>query len=252
METHRHDLVSYICSVCSTIPWILLMPEDLPAQPHHKSLDALITSTKTCRLCKLILHAAVSNYRRSLDPPEGQLRWKRFDTVGTIDNPATGAVRKITYVKELGECMVAHESDVCENRGGYFTNVSANMDWGMDFRFNRTYIIATGGNGRAGGVAPIEDEPINLEELRKLVPATHGVWVYGNHWNKGETANFDESIKDLTLNMVGIGARFGSSGLVFDVINNPTRSLHIRGSALSICTDEGNFLFSTWRIDGLT
>lgn len=138
METHRHNLVSYICSVCSTIPWILLMPEDLPAQPHHKSLDVLITSAKTCCLCKLTLHAAVSNYRRSLDPPMSQLRWKRFET-GTID-----AVRKIAYVKELGECMVTGESDVCENRGGYFTTV--NMDWSMDFQFYRAVIITTKGN----------------------------------------------------------------------------------------------------------
>jgi len=147
--------------------------------------------------------------------------------------------------------MVTDESDVCENRGGYFA--MENMNWSTDLHFSRAVIIAADVNEQAGGVAPIEDEPINLEELRKLVPATHGVWVYGNHWSKCETANFQESIKDPTLiNMVGIGARFGSSGLVLDAINNPTRSLHIRGSALSICMDEGNFLFSTWRIDGLT
>lgn len=69
----------------------------------------------------------------------------------------------------------------------------------------------------------------------------------------GARTDFQDDVKDLDLfNMVGFGARFGSSGLVLDAINNPTRSLHIRGSALSICTDEGSFLFSTWRIDVLT
>lgn len=179
METYRHELVSYLCSVCADIPWIMLMPEDLPAQLHHKSLDALITSCKTCALCKLVLHAAVSNYRRSLDQPEGQPRWRRFETIGMIDNPATGTVRKITYVKELGECMLIDESDVCgDNRGGYFT--STKMNWSTDLQFGRAVIIAATGPEKNEWVAPVEDEPINLEELRKLVPATYGVWVYGN------------------------------------------------------------------------
>ncbi|CZR60751.1 uncharacterized protein PAC_10647 [Phialocephala subalpina] len=237
-ETSRHDLISYLCSICANIPWIMLMPEDLPAQPHHKSLDTLITSSKICPLCKLVLHAAVSNYRRSLDQPKGEPHWIRFETIGAIDNPATGTVRKITYIKELGKCMVIDESDVCEdNRGGYFTSMK--MDWSTDLQFGRTVIIADTGQENHGLMAPVEDEPINLEELRKLVPATYGVWVHGNHWSKSGAANFEESVKDLTLiNMVGIGARFGSSGSVFDAINNPTQSLHIRGSALSICTDE--------------
>lgn len=138
--------------------------------------------------------------------------------------------------------MVTGESDVCvPNRGGYFD--TSRMEWDPKSRSNRTVIIATPNVQNDGGKAPVEDQSIDMEELRNLVPATYGVWVYGNHWSKNGAASFQESIKDLSaINMVGIGARFGSSGSVFDALNNPTRSLHIRGSGLSICTDEGEVL----------
>lgn len=86
-------------------------------------------------------------------------------------------MRSVASVKELGHYMVTSESDVCENGGGVFTMTK----WPRTTDNQLAMIIHI---KRAGPVAPIEGEPINLEELRKLVPATHGVWVYGNWWSK--------------------------------------------------------------------
>jgi hypothetical protein len=47
-----------ICAVCKTIPFTTLPLEEEPALPHHKSLNDLESSAKTCRLCLLLLRAA--------------------------------------------------------------------------------------------------------------------------------------------------------------------------------------------------
>jgi hypothetical protein len=234
MAPKAHELVQHACSVCSVVPWIMLPSEELEGYPHHKSLNALIASSETCLLCKFVLHAAVSNYRRSLELPKEQRRWRRFETVHTIDDAATGVLRKTAYVKELGQCMLSSESDVCESSCGYFTPME--MNWDTELNFGRAVITAVRPSKDATGVEPVEDAPIDFDELRKQVPDTNGVWVYGNYWSVGEPTGD----RDLShINLVGLGARFGTSGYIFDSINNPERHILIRGSALSVFSEEG-------------
>jgi len=72
--------------------------------------------------------------------------------------------------------MVSHESDVCEdNRGGYFT--LQKMNWSTDLQFGRTVIIAVTGPEKHGLMAPVEDEPINLEEFEEA--STRNLWRLG-------------------------------------------------------------------------
>ncbi|KAF2176839.1 HET-domain-containing protein [Zopfia rhizophila CBS 207.26] len=191
-----------LCDVCTHVPWILLPFEDHEGYPHHASLEALINSATTCAMCGIVLHAAVSNLRRSKEPPPGiRSWWKRYESVHTYQDVRSNALRRATYIKGLGPSMPTMQSDMV-----------------------------------------VEEIPIDLDELRTQVPKSMGIWLYGNYWSDPE-ANIQDVASQNRL--MGVGARFGKSNHMFDSINNPKEWIHIRGSALSIATDEGKSLVSS-------
>lgn len=217
----------FICALCANIPWLGLKTEDVPAHPHQASLDALILSAQTCKLCHLVLHAAVSNYRRS--DKDGQ-RWRRYEQVATMDQGST-TTRTATYAKELGQCMPDVESDLCDqSRGGCFATGKFGTYWAT--LAQQTVMIATAGLTGTSDEEPVEGAPLDIPLLRRQIPSGYATWLYGNFWAPKGT---DVS----QAQFVGVGARFGTSGHMFDAINNPERDVLIRGSALSVLTLDG-------------
>jgi hypothetical protein len=183
------------------------------------------------------LYAAVSNYRRSLTPQGNTYRWKRYEKVHTMDDPASGIIREAAYVKQLGPCKPRRESDHCPRRGGFFS--PARDDWDMNtpqLNVGGTVIRSLIGLEERSGEEPVEDAPIDLAELRREIPQGHGVWLYGNWWvpigPKGVHVDDPQCM--------GVGARFGATGHMFDSVNNPKRDILVRGSALSVLVEKSN------------
>jgi hypothetical protein len=131
-------------------------------------------SSKTCIFCKFVLHVAVSNYRRSLERPKNQYRWRRFESVH-IKDITTEELRESAHVKELRQCAISTESDDNpKDRGGYFT--PEKTEWDAKLWFNGITVIAKVlGLNNASGVKPVEDAPIDVDELRKHIPNTNSV-----------------------------------------------------------------------------
>lgn len=216
----------------------MLKSEDLPGHLHHASLDALLDSTRTCEVCDLILHAAVSNYRRSLEAPVGTHRWGRFETVHAPENSSSNILHRAAYVKGFGPCMPRMESD-CRG-GGYFQPTDRVANWNPEFQFGRTALLSMTDMTERTDEKPVEDEALDLVELKKEIPKSYGVWLYGNIWVRhgSDGSNLTD------LRYVGVGARFGSSGHIFHSINNTKGDVLIRGSALAICVEGSKLPFS--------
>ncbi|KAH7366605.1 heterokaryon incompatibility protein-domain-containing protein [Pyrenochaeta sp. MPI-SDFR-AT-0127] len=220
-----------LCEICDKVLWENLPFEDAIGHAHHASLDSLITSAETCTTCELVLHAAVSNLRRSQKRnPDARPCYTRYETVRTPDPQHTTRLRDVIYTKVLGPAMPVMESDVVTpGRGGYFTHVPT--EWSTEKSTPMTKIVAATGFVDAHDIEPVESETIDVQDLRKQVPQNMGVWLYGNWWaplNPKSDTQLD------SWYLMGIGARFGTSGHLFDSINNIERKLQIRGSALSV------------------
>jgi hypothetical protein len=246
--TFRHKIETELCAVCGNITWDRLLTEDLGAVRHHKSLDALLDSAKSCKLCKLILHAATSNYQRSLEDKDSKVpRWRRYETLDTITHPDSKDISKVVMVKEFGACSPTTESESTkpgDARGGWLSPLP--MDWtvGMESSSStRAVFIHIVNENKEVNVPPVEDRTIPSDTLKAIVPTNYGIWVYGNQWSMDDkVVSLNDCAKDLSkANLVGIGARFASSAFIGDAINNPKKHIHIRGSALSTARDDGWF-----------
>lgn len=133
------------------------------------------------------------------------------------------------------------ESDVITgDRGGFFTHVQ--FDWDTEMMYPNSVFARALGFTEAHNIEPVEAAVIDVDDLSARIPTNMGIWLYGNYWHQPEASEkpFDGWY------LMGIGARFGTSGHVFDSINNSKRSVHIRGSSLSLSVDDGEFL--AWRL----
>jgi hypothetical protein len=228
-----------ICSICAKVPWLDLNFEELEGYPHHSSLNALLASAQTCLLCQFVLHAAVSNYRRSLKLSGGKYRWRRFETVLTHESPSNPTIRKAAYVKEFGQCMPTQESDTGPKPWGLITPMEMG-DWDTNNVYGRTVVMKLTGMTENSNEEPVEDASVDLAELKKQIPSGHSIWLYGNYWTSEGPDSGDTS----DLRLVGIGARFGSTNHMFHSVNNPRGDVLIRGSALSIIAGDGKLLLT--------
>jgi hypothetical protein len=228
MDSKALSTATQICNICTKVPWLDLNFEDLEAYAHHSSLNALAASAQTCLLCKFVLHAAVSNYRRSLKLSGDKYRWRRYETVHTH-----------TYVKEFGQCMPTQESDTGPNPCGFITPIDMG-DWNYENLYGGPIFAAIAGKRNNSNEEPVEDVPLDLAELEKQIPSGHSIWLYGNYWSPEGHSSGDKS----ELCLVGIGARFGSTNHIFHSVNNPNQSVLIRGSALSIIADDGKLILT--------
>ncbi|KAI1384811.1 HET-domain-containing protein [Hypoxylon trugodes] len=213
------EIPEKVCSVCDRILWFELQPEDVLGTPHHTSRRNLEASAKSCRLCDLVLHAAIANYKDSRGRRNGKGYWRQFNAVKYHDGTS---VRDITYVKELGACMPVSATDY-------------NMGVG------RAVLAATGNIANDGMHVDDEREIRSLETLDiNEDETTHlPVWLYGNWW-----AEYKPSAPGDTapLRLMGVGARFGKTQSHLDALNNSPNQISLRGSYLGICTtDDGLF-----------
>jgi len=220
MASQRPFSTQRICGTCLKVPWNNLQPEDVRGNPHHLSREALEASARECRLCKLILRAAISNYRDSRDTRNGKGYWKQSLDVDYVED---SGVRKVTYVKDLGSCMPA-------------TNPN----------FHGRAIIGPTGHIDANGEHVMQDPLPDLEAL-EIQPSTSPmkVWLYSNWWCDGKPASDDDTSH---FRLMGIGVRYGSSQSIFDAINNVPDNIHLRGSAIGMCTNDGKCVIHTWEL----
>lgn len=220
MATAGKETPSRPCSVCESVVWFELQPEDVWGTPHHATRRALEASAKSCRLCSMILRAAISNYRDSQGRRSGKGYWRRFNAIKYHDG---SSVRDITYVKELGAYMPASLRD--DNKG-----------------FGRSILAATG-IITADGLHVDDDREVPNLELLKVgedESADLPVWLYGNWWSAREPSGPEDTSH---LRLMGVGARFGKTRSHFDAVNCKPDQAHIRGGSLGICTSDDS-LFS--------
>ncbi|KAI5853654.1 HET-domain-containing protein [Durotheca rogersii] len=205
-----------VCSVCDKILWFDLQPEDVYGTPHHTTRRALEVSAKSCRLCGMVLRAAVANYQDSRGRRHGKGYWRQFNA---IKYHSGATVTDITYVKEMGSCLPATSTDYNNNAVG------------------RAVLGATGNITADGGHVSDEREVPNLEALtvKEDESADMPVWLYGNWWAEKEPSGPDDTSH---LRLMGVGARFGKTQSISDALNCRPNQIHLRGSYLGICASD--------------
>lgn len=202
------------CQLCKSILWFQLQPEDLDATPHHKSRRALEQSAKECRLCAMVLRAAISNCRDSRDVRHGRGYWKVIHSLRIQDAP--GTIRNVMYTSHMGSSVPV---------GGPLWNAQ------------RPVIAPTGiFDDSLDHIASDEALPdmgsLDLNEPADGMP----VWLYGNWWAAGPPKGDGDSSH---LHFMGVGARFGPSPRISDAYDTKDGDAHLRGSAIRVCTTDG-------------
>jgi hypothetical protein len=207
----KGEEISRLCNICLKVPWDNLPMEDgLACYPHHRSRDALERSAKNCPGCKIILRAAIANWRDSRAIRGGKGYWRRFEKINYITEGSSG--QDIMYMKEYGSCMPA--------------------------KFGKGGVFAPTGSFDEDGEHVWRESLPALEALElESSTASMRVWLYGNWWSDPNEPLGKGKHSDLRL--VGIGARFGRSPSIQDAINNKPNDMHIRGSAVGVCTNDG-------------
>ncbi|KAI1375783.1 HET-domain-containing protein [Hypoxylon crocopeplum] len=204
-----------LCSVCDKVLWFEVQPEDVFGTAHHATRRALEESAKSCRLCGMILRAAISNYEEARGRRNNKGYWRQFNNIKYHDG---ASVRDITYIKELGSCLPV-----------------TSTDWNNDLG---RAVIAPTGNITADGTHVDDDRNVpNLESLtiNENETANLPVWVYGNWWAEREPKGPNDTSH---LRLMGVGARFGKTRSHFDAFNSKPDHVHLRGSYLAICGND--------------
>lgn len=217
-STTQPPKASSRCELCNSIVWFHLQPEDLPATPHHKSRRALEQSAKSCGLCNLVLRVAISNHQDSHGIRHGRGYWRVFYFIRIQE--ASGTVREVQYVKDMGSSPPIGES---------FSNPS-------DIS-GRAVICATGAFDANYDHIVSEEALPNMGNLDLSEPPDDmPVWLYGNWWGAGPSKGGGDSSH---LRFMGVGARFGRSPRIFDAWDTDNDQVHLRGSAIRVCTTDG-------------
>ncbi|KAL7626469.1 hypothetical protein AAE478_003241 [Parahypoxylon ruwenzoriense] len=213
------DIPARTCSVCNGVLWFELQPEDVYGTPHHGTRRALEASAKSCRLCDMVLRAAIANYQDSRGRRNGKGYWRQFNSIEYHDG---ATVTDITYVKELGACVPATSTDYNKSVGRAVLGPTGN--------------IAADGNHVDDNreVPDFEKLTINEDESADMP-----VWLYGNWWADDEPSAPGDTTH---LRLMGVGARFGKTQSHFDAFNCRPNQINLRGSHLGICaSDESLF-----------
>jgi len=165
----------------------------------------------------MILRAAISNYQDFRGTRHGKGYWRQFNAVKYHDQ---SGVRDVTYIKEMGACMPPTKTDFNKGPGG---------------------VIAPTGMIDADGHHLKNEEALSKLEALEIGSSidTLPVWLYGNWWAESEPRQ-DGDLSHLRL--VGVGARFGRSESHFDAFNVKPGDISLRGSAIGICTSDGECL----------
>jgi len=221
------------CTVCSSIPWFKLRPEDAQATPHHISGKELAESAKTCTLCSMVLHAATSNYRDSQGVRHGKGYWRQYDHVRvSVGN----AKHDMVYIKEMGAGRPRGTPDFQDRKV-----LSINEPTGPDFRGPFSALTVIEPTQRLGS----NDQPMAHDELQQLEALalenptdSLPVWVYGNYWAEPREKKGGNGYD---LRLMGVGARFGKSGMPFDAFNAKAGEFSFCGSSVGMCVSDGKW-----------
>jgi hypothetical protein len=239
MDPNTQRSLAMICDVCTNVVWFELQPEDVRGTPHHKTRKALEESAKTCILCKMVLRSAISNYRDSRGTRHGRGYWRKSNAVTYHDQ---ASVRDVTYTQEMGSCRPEGTN--------YGTGTRRTVIFpivGMDTqpKLLNCPIIAPTGMLDALGLKHLkqDNEPPSLDMLEIKGPSDDlPVWLYGNWWADSEPKKQGDVSH---LRLMGVGARFARSQSHFDVFNLKPGCISLRGSAIGICTTEGECVSSS-------
>ena len=212
---------SSLCLICTKIIWFRLQPEDVEATPHHKNRRNLENSAKSCPMCRLVLRAAISEYRDSRGRRHGKGHWKAFLSI--IYPGPNGAQSTYQAGTSFGSFCPA-----------------ARSTWG-----NGTSVIAATGmfNAELEHVAEYNERDLTLGMDSLTLDNNIGdmpVWVYGNYWAREWPGSQGAGERKLVL--MGIGARFATSKSILDTVDLPKDQLRISGSPIGITTDDGQCL----------
>ena len=208
------------CDLCVQVPWHRLQPEESAAYPHHQSRAALEKSAETCNLCRLVLNAAISNYRDSNGSRFGSGYW--VEAFGINFANGMDSTRFVEYVRDLGSFTPSTSSD--------FARIS--KEYRRQTMFGPTGHI----NHHTLQTLPdkklLDNKALDLETYEKSM----SVWLYANFW----AGKQPESESDQTAwRLMGFGARFARSSSIFDSIGTHKDTINLRGGSIGVCTNNG-------------
>ncbi|KAK4248959.1 putative heterokaryon incompatibility protein [Corynascus novoguineensis] len=237
MDSAAHHRSSATCTVCNRILWFNLPPEHMDGTPHYSSRKALESSAESCKLCALVLRAALSNCRDSRGIRYGTGYWRVFESISVQDD---SGIQEVMSIKDMGSSAPEGETRYNALRpaaiysGGPFATsflrAMASESWAC--------IASTGKTDErlrhldTGEVLPA----LGLDDPDEDMP----VWVYGNWWAVGPPGDVGEMSP---MRLVGIGARFGRTPRIQDAYGSNDGDLHLRGSAIGVCTTDDSALF---------
>lgn len=228
-----------ICSTCSAVDWLKLPAEDSGALAHHKSRKELEKSAKTCRLCAMILRAAVANLEA-----DNIGRWREFTKIKTYDGTK---LSDALCIRDLGAHLPAHfhHRPIVMQGSGHGTKLI--RDFTLSVGKDGLSVLAfTTDKSNTDGSKQDGDLSAAVERLNIQGDKGKGsgqsddqpVWVYGNYWAEYDPRYPDDPSRSTPL-LMGIGARFGTSRAIADVANGKPGQINLRGSTISIRTDDG-------------
>ena len=206
-------LVAMPCDLCVDILWFDLQPEDVRGKLHHKSRRALEESAETCEVCRMILRAAISNYKDAWRTRHGRGYWVKLVGVEYVDE--TGS-RDLFVKTALGACMPAEGKTLPSMKGQVLAPTGHIDSEGRNIKDDAPDLGALGLDEDPTGDMP--------------------VWPYGDWW--AASAPVEEGDQS-HLRLVRVGARFARSESVLDVFNTGPGNMELRGSAIGICSNDG-------------
>lgn len=231
------SLMPRTCNICARLRWHDLPAEDDVAYPHQPSRQALESSARSCPVCKLVLQAAISNYRDSRGIRDGKGSWRQWNRLKVQDE---SGIREVTLVKDLGVCRLEGEPVLNEFSSGppiILSYLNSAMVIGEESRLWQTVIMPTRDVDMNYNCLAAEPLPEREEADIKASTAFMPVWVYGNYWCHREVY-----IEGMDVHLMGFGARFGHSGRPEDAVNTNPGQIHLRGSSFVLCTNDGKNL----------
>jgi hypothetical protein len=192
-----------VCAVCQGIPWVSLPFEDCAGYLHQPTKLALINSAESCRLCELVLHAALSHCRNR-DRRYGLGFWSQYHTIKVREGP----VSELKYIQVLGASSPGERLTL----DGY----------GVGIRAASGHIDSKGMN------LPEELSNRHGDDMEDPPDCTP-VYVYGNFWSTGEGS---------VVRLMGVGARFGTSPSPLGAYKADDYT-RLQGSLITLCISDG-------------
>lgn len=220
-----------VCGLCSGVLWFNLPSEDISALPHHKTRKALEASAETCPLCRMVLRAAISNYQVT-DPRDRH--WREYGKLSVIDETGT---RVLVCTRELGNHRPEYNATARPPQI-YDAPVGLGLVNGLGSQNAGPLILCPTSETNTKRRAGADEELAGMGSLSIETPAEDlPVWIYGNYWEQPATREQGRA----PLRLVGVGARFATSARPIDAFKCEPGFLSLRGSAMRICTSDGEF-----------